>query len=866
MNTWNKYTDSMSGRRGLWLGLAAAVTIAAAFYGAGVDFSSDPSEYFPREREEVSFWLDMTRRFDGMNLLMVGLEEPAEPLSQEGLRALDAVTKALSERKAEGVLWVRSLTNVDSLREGEDGTLNAELLVSKIPSDSAGLEALRAKVAADPQVSGALISRDMKGYIILVRADQRKDGREVARSVQKTVEARRSPLSAYYFGAPFFSNIITSRIYYKLPLIIPVFLVLLLVPLIKRIRSFSIVSLSIAAGGIPVVWWLGAMHLSGLRLTATSANAALFLAVIGASLFGRCASGRSAGGGGVPMPPALPVGLAAFSGVFLVVSKGSIQYLSQFFVAMSVGLAVMTLFSLAAFIPMLALIRQGAGMPAAPEKGTPPLAAGIAAALLLAAGAYWAWDLKFNVAPQEIFSRNDEIGRGLAFFDRRFGGTDFVQISVRGDFRDPGNAARIMRFTDEIETCGLFADTRSFTQVLAFLGQGFGGSYRIPVSRDALSNLWFFLEGSADIRPMINDPRTEAMIALRVPSRPQKTPAELRRFIEESIARSQDTGQLSFSRRIDMVARRHGVELDRNAVETAVATASTAQDPEALERHKEAVLLRLEAWLNSPDSPIAPDEYRMQAVRMAVRKWADVRATLRRSMALGPSAPADSTGMADTVAMRAYELMTAVRSQEIMDTLLSGSTGGGDLLRLRLKGIFSEIISPPAYDGRDLQFRVSGFPMLVSGISDQLKAGLFIACILLVVSATAAILVIGNGAAAAAGAGFEALLSATLALAVMRVLRIQIDSSSAILALLAPVSSFFLSRRISWGGPAGAGNTGYARALVLGFSLSGLSLLISGIMPAIRIGLMMAVSLFTANAVTLHSWRTGDRVTNSPPS
>jgi hypothetical protein len=145
---------------------------------------------------------------------------------------------------------------------------------------------------------------------------------------------------------------------------------------------------------------------------------------------------------------------------------------------------------------------------------------------------------------------------------------------------------------------------------------------------------------------------------------------------------------------------------------------------------------------------------------------------------------------------------------------------------------------------------VSGFPIVSARISQVLKTGLLVAMLMLIVSFSAMLMVAGAGIKGVLAAALESAVAAVLTLSFMRVTGLQVDSSSAILALLAPMSVFFVSRHIPWGlEQADPGETSAANSVLIGFALSGLSILISGVLPAARIAVTMAAGLLIAAAV-----------------
>ena len=73
-----------------WAALAVAVAVSGLCVGGAPSLSAsvDPTAYIPKDRPEVKTWLDLTNRFDGLSTLMIGLEEPGQPFTFDGLARL----------------------------------------------------------------------------------------------------------------------------------------------------------------------------------------------------------------------------------------------------------------------------------------------------------------------------------------------------------------------------------------------------------------------------------------------------------------------------------------------------------------------------------------------------------------------------------------------------------------------------------------------------------------------------------------------------------------------------------------------------------------------------------------------------------
>ncbi|NOZ01755.1 MAG: MMPL family transporter [Deltaproteobacteria bacterium] len=528
---WDRVAIFVQKRRVPILVVATALTALSAAVSPRIETTSDPTAYLPRDRPEVDTWIRMNQRFGVLHTMMIGLEEADAPLTTDGLSRLSRITDGLG--KQDGVLLARSLTNVQTLRLGEDGTINAELMVPSIPQDQAGLKKLADRILGDMQVPGALVSRDLKGYMVLIRLDPRKDPRAAARKVRAIVDQERGPMGAFYFGAPFITNMVTHNVYAKLIWIVPIFVVLLFGVLLIRTRNVWSIVLVMFCSGLSLVWWLASMDLAGYALTMTSVNGLLLILVAAALTYARGVQYRLEGRAN-PLPPTVMVMLvgavAAFAAViaFGHLTPVSLPYLARFGEAMAIGMLAVAAVGVMVFLPMVSFLKPVlADRPETnPAVQSRKLYLNLLVFVVMAA-IVGSTQIRFAVGLRDLFTDSGEVGRTLAFFDRRFGGDEFIQVDVKGDLRDPAVASRIMRLTDLLEGSGAFADVRSISQVLGFLAHRFSGVHRIPVNGETLNNLWFFLEGSDDVRPMVNDDRNEAMLALRVQSGNQSTSADL---------------------------------------------------------------------------------------------------------------------------------------------------------------------------------------------------------------------------------------------------------------------------------------------------------------------------------------------------
>jgi hypothetical protein len=652
--------------RFLALALGALATVLAALYARGVSLDSGVFGFLPEDVPSVTAWRDSLRRFDLEGTWLVGLDEPGPGLSIDGLRHLDAVTRSLDALKADGVLAVRSVTNVQTLREGEGGVVESGPLMPALPTDATTLNALTRAIANNPAVLGALVSRDLRGYAVVVRADPRKDAVALAAIVERTVDTQRGPLEARYLGAPFFARVPMKHVVAGLPWIAPTSLFCLFGLFWLGLRRPGRVLLVLGAAGASLVFGLALMRAFGQSVSPSSATLALGWFAVAGATFARLAE------------------------------RSSVK----------------------------------------PARPWPSAARATVSVALVAAGAFCAARARVLCTPQELFSAKHEVGGWMAFFDERFGGSDFIQVDIEGDLTSPSVAARVLRLSDLLEGSPGLSDVRSVAQVLAFVNHGFGDAYRVPSSREALANLWFFLEGNGDVRNLVSSKRDEALVQIRIPSHPAEDIGADVAAIESAVAASAGQDGSVTARRLDTIARTSGVVLDPARLADTIAAATRTPTPVEETEILSEVTSRLRQILQSPDSPYRPSDQEWPTLATALEdgprglrdRLAAVTASMKRLHAEGVDA-----AFIDMLVERERGVRLAVRSEKLLTRLLpvtsSVTSKGPGLpgtiadwatapagLRDRAEGAITDLIDPETDPGQ-ATMTVRGLPVVAGAIA-----------------------------------------------------------------------------------------------------------------------------------------------------
>ena len=98
------------------------------------------------------------------------------------------------------------------------------------------------------------------------------------------------------------------------------------------------------------------------------------------------------------------------------------------------------------------------------------------------------------------------------FLKKHFGGSQFIQILVDGDLRDPVQLRRIRELAERIEVLEHVARVQHIGQPVGLLNEMMEGQARIPDNRQKVESLMGFLTGNPAVRQLANEERTRALM------------------------------------------------------------------------------------------------------------------------------------------------------------------------------------------------------------------------------------------------------------------------------------------------------------------------------------------------------------------
>lgn len=478
-----------------------------------------PNDPLRQEMERVD------RVFGGTNIVIVALHAPEGDIFT--LPRLAAITRL--HRRLERLAGVRRVMGLAAVTEmssaGEMGFgVEARALLGEIPSDAAGLRALRGRVLSDPLLAGELVSKGGESTLLICELDRKTPGNRVVEGIHAAVEGEKGDFEPFLIGEPVATAFVARHLAGALWRIAPAMLLplgILAFGYRPRMGAFLFALLSIAGG---IVWGYGTVGISSRFSSPVASNLVQLLPLLLLLLGSAVVSLVPPREGGEGWPYLLPV---AAGGITLlgwgILVWGRLP--SVGFVLVGCGAGMVT-------VGILARWGSGVRISSLPT----PSWRGAIALLVMAVGLciFAPPPLTPTLDPVKIFGEDSEVGRGFRHLDQYYGGSRYLTVRITGDLRHPGLLRRIEAFSLRLSRRPGVRRVTSIVEPLRQVGMAMTGEKHLPGSRERIASLWVFLAGQP-VGNLVDPDRTETVIQIRLdPTLTDSAP--LARSISEDLA------------------------------------------------------------------------------------------------------------------------------------------------------------------------------------------------------------------------------------------------------------------------------------------------------------------------------------------
>lgn len=516
--------------------LIAILLLALAFapFALRVEQDDDVLAFLPPHNPAVVAFRDAAARFGALDVALVGVEAP-DVFTPEFVERLERATKQLGE--LEGVELALSLTTVeDFVADPEKGGIRTAYLVEAPPKSSAEQAALRAKVLSREAVVGRLVSREGDAVLLYVFLGASADPRAASGQIRRIVSEAFPTEAKHWGGAPFVSTYVYDVTQRDLRKLGPWAAAAIIALVLLSFRDLLGTALALAAPGFGIALAYGLMGLFGTRSNIVLGSMPILLVALGSAypvhllsrLHGRtngesprealAATLREVGPVIVASAVTTTAGLVSFATM-------DIEPMRVFGLYTGVGILGALAFALVAAPAAMSLLEpkprreevgplgRAVGALAGWAASRRRAALGLVALLSLgcAAGMHGI-DMRMDQAA--FFDEDSEPATSDAFLRRAFGGSQFVQVVVEGDFDDPRAMRGLQLLADRLEALEGVASSAHVAQIVALGNEAFEGVRRIPDTRAKLALTHSFLTGKRSVSQLITDDRRSALINL----------------------------------------------------------------------------------------------------------------------------------------------------------------------------------------------------------------------------------------------------------------------------------------------------------------------------------------------------------------
>ena len=526
----------------LWaLAIVVVVTCTAAtglYMARQVQHEDDILAFLPRDNPEVKLFHEINSRFGGLDLALVGIrtDDPVDPLFIKKLRRT-----TLELKQTHGLDHVLSLANImDFTPDRDKGGIITDRLINTIPNNRAERDALYKKVMSRDHVVGNLISADGKAVLLYCFLAYGSDPKKMAASIQDVVGRAFPKNEKFWGGGPFISTYIYSTTQEDMRRLTPWAVVAIVVIMLIAFRDVIGTCLALLSTGMGIVISLGTMAVFGVRFNIVLSSMPVILFAIG-SAYGihvlaryytlvqkddvKTAITRTLTGVG---PTVLAAGLTTAASLLSFIWM-DIRPLRTFGIFTALGILVTLVLSLT-FIPAVANLaglkrKQRSSLAVRKvmvhltmfaQRRRLPVA--VALGLIAVVGLVFTARVDTRMDQGTFFAKDSPPDRAEKFLRKQFGGSQYVQLHIKGDMTDPRVLRELRAVADDISLMPNVSSVLHLGEAVSRINEVLAGQRRIPDTQEQVRFLYTWLVGDPSVAQLVSHDRKQALMHVKVSS------------------------------------------------------------------------------------------------------------------------------------------------------------------------------------------------------------------------------------------------------------------------------------------------------------------------------------------------------------
>lgn len=478
--------------------------------------------YLPATSDYVKAYFQIEEDFGGGEIGLIGFEGD-DVLSEGSLRTL--------KRVYERIKTVRGVYSVFSIFDALEFISKPEgLEIRPLIGDFSLSYTEKVKIRDHPDYSGLLISKDGRASCMVVRIKEKELIRAVE-EIRRVVDETKGTLRVFYSGSPFISYFIINAVKRDIQKISPFVAFFTLLILSYFFRNLSAVFISTLTVGASVVITYGLMALLNEPISIVNSSIPALLFAVSSAYAVHTFRGFSQTG---EIDEYLKtVGIPIFFAAITTAGGFFFLFIMEMHAIRMFGVLVATGVIISAFIavilipclfvlfrkyprgweiqnPVIEKIVEGTGF-----LSKRMMVRALLPFFLILIFIRFLPSIHYRTEEEAFFKEGSEPIKGMEFFSRKFGGSDYLMIRVKGDFSSPST----LLFVDTLSTFlkGLKGVTRvdSFSSIIKRAQSSMTGIQFFPLKEEEIDTITFFIEGEKEVKGVYNREKGSALILAR---------------------------------------------------------------------------------------------------------------------------------------------------------------------------------------------------------------------------------------------------------------------------------------------------------------------------------------------------------------
>lgn len=551
------------------------LTLVLGYYAVGLKINPDITSYFPKNDPVVGLSKYIGKEYGGNQLSLIALETE-DVFNPETIASIHYLSTRF--KQVTGVADVTSLTTVlDIKKEIDEIEVGPLIKESELPLTSDEIQELKKYTLSKKLYRGRLVSEDSKTTLIICRLANGVDKVGIGKELKRIIKGKNLKERVYYGGMPFFMIDISEVILGDLKLLTPLVSLVIIFSLFFSFKSLRGVLLPVITSAISISWTMGIMSLFKIPLTVVSDVIPVILFAIGnayaihlISKFDEdvlnCTDKKvhlQKTLAGVTIPVLL-AGFTTMAGFLAFIFGSYLSMIREFGLFSSLGVLFSLLLSLT-FIPaVLTLLpvaprtelKKGGEQKTIIDRIITPVATWVldhnkliiwGGIILMVIGAAGIPRIQQRADILDYFKPSSATRKAATMMEKKFGGSQLVQILAQGDIQDPYVLKEINQMEEFLESLPNLHHPYSVADLIRELNEVMGEGNVIPDSRAKIANLWFFLDGETTMNQLVNSAKNEAVIQATMGSMKTDQIQEMINLIEQYIAKHNVPSKISFT-------------------------------------------------------------------------------------------------------------------------------------------------------------------------------------------------------------------------------------------------------------------------------------------------------------------------------